>query len=83
MLKVLLSMIFALAITIGTIWINPTTHERTMCGHEGSVEQTWLLREVAGWSVPFLADNPSTLVIHKVGAEDNFRPGPFLGTLSF
>lgn len=47
MLRVLLSLIFALAITIGTIWINPTTDERTMYGHEGPVEQNWLPREVA------------------------------------
>lgn len=83
MLRVLLSLIFALAITIGTIWINPTTDERTMYGHEGPVEQNWLPREVAGWPAPFLADNPNTSVIHNVGPEDNFRPGPFVATLSF
>ncbi len=83
MWRVLSSMIFALVITAATIWINPTTDERTMYGHEGPVEQNWLPREVAGWPAPFLADNPNTSVIHNVGPEDNFRPGPFVATLSF
>lgn len=83
MLKALLSLILALTITIGTAWINPSTDERTMYGHEGPVEQNWLPREVAGWPAPFLADNPNTSVIHKIGVEDNLRPGPFVATLSF
>lgn len=83
MLRVLLSLIFALAITIGTIWINPTTDEMAMYGHEGPLELDWLPREVAGWPAPFLADSPNTSVIHNVGPEDNFRPGPFVATLSF
>jgi hypothetical protein len=83
MSRVLPRLIFALAITIATIWINPATDERTMYGHEGPVEQNWLPREVAGWPAPFLADNPNTSVIHDVGPEDNFRPGSFVATLSF
>ena len=83
MLRVLLSMIFALAITIATAWINPVTDEMAMYGHEGPIGHNWLPREVAGWPAPFLADNPGTSVLHKVGMEDVFRPGSFIATLSF
>ncbi len=54
-----------------------------MYGHEGPLEHNWLPREIAGWPAPYLADNPSTSVIHNVGFEDVFRPGPFVATLSF
>lgn len=83
MLRLLLSVIVALLITIATIWINPSTDERAMYGFEGPLEQNWLPREVGGWPAPFLADNPNTSVIHKIGVEDNFRAGSFLGSLSF
>lgn len=83
MLRGILSLLLALAITIGTAWINPPTDERAMYGHEGPLEQDWLPREVAGWPAPYLADNPNTSVIHNVGLEDNFRPGSFIATLSF
>jgi hypothetical protein len=83
MRRVIRSFALALAITIGTAWINPTTDERTMYGHEGVMERNWLPREVAGWPAPFLADDPGTSVIHKVGVEDVFRPGPFVATLTF
>lgn len=83
MLRVLFSLFLALAITIATAWVNPITDERTMYGHEGPTEENWLPREVAGWPAPFLADNPGTSVIHDVGVEDVFRPGPFVATLSF
>jgi hypothetical protein len=83
MLKILWSFALALAITTATAWVSTTTDERTMYGHEGPVEQNWLPREVAGWPAPFLADDPGTSVIHKVGVEDVFRPGPFIATLSF
>ena len=83
MLRSILSLLLALAITIATAWINPPTDERTMYGREGPVEQNWLPREVAGWPAPYLADNPNTSVIHNVGVEDNFRAGSFIATLSF
>ncbi len=47
------------------------------------MEENLLPREVAGWPAPYLADDPSTSVIHRVGIEDNFRVGPFVATLSF
>ena len=81
--RVLRSFALALAITIATAWISTTTDERTLYGHEGRMEQNWLPREVAGWPAPFLADDPGTSVIQKVGVEDVFRPGPFIATLSF
>lgn len=83
MLKLLSLLAVALAISIATAWINPATDERAMYGFEGPLEQNWLPREVAGWPAPFLADSPNTSVIHKLGVEDDFRPGPFAGTLSF
>lgn len=83
MLRSILSLLLPLTITIATAWINPSTDERTMYGHEGPVEQNWLPREVAGWPAPYLADNPNTSVIHNVGVEDNFRAGSFIATLSF
>lgn len=83
MIRAFSSLLLALVIAIATAWINPTTDERTMYGHEGPLERDWLPREVAGWPAPFLADNPGTSVIHDVGVEDVFRPGPFVATLSF
>jgi predicted cobalt transporter CbtA len=54
-----------------------------MYGHEGPIEQNLQPREVAGWPAPYLADNPHTSVIHKIGIEDNFRVGSFIATFSF
>ncbi|HVF84061.1 MAG TPA: hypothetical protein VM913_07820 [Sphingomicrobium sp.] len=54
-----------------------------MYGHEGPLEQNLLPRELAGWPAPYLADSPNTSVLHQIGPEDNVRPGPFIGTLSF
>lgn len=83
MVRALSSLLLALVISIATAWINPITDERTMYGHEGPLEHNWLPREVAGWPAPFLADDPSTSVIHNIGVEDVFRPSPFVATLSF
>ena len=82
-MKLFFLLTIALAISVATAWIHPETDERAMYGHEGPVEQNWLPRQVAGWPAPFLVDNPNTSVPHKVGIEDTFRPGSFLGTLSF
>ena len=73
----------ALALTISSAWISPPTDERAMYGHEGRTEENLQPRKVAGWPAPYLADNPHTSVIHKIGVEDNFRVGPFIATLSF
>lgn len=81
--SLLLTSMAALLLTATSAWISPSTDERAMYGFEGPLEQNWLPREVAGWPAPFLADSPNTSVIHKVGLEDDFRPGPLLGTLSF
>ncbi|WP_242416487.1 hypothetical protein [Sphingomonas panni] len=73
----------ALAISLATIWIEPSTDERAMYGTEGPTYGNWLPRKVAGWPAPFLADDVDVSVPHEIGPEDLFRPGPFLGTLSF
>ena len=52
MLRSILSLLLALAITIATAWINPPTDERTMYGHEGPAEQNWLPRDVASLPGP-------------------------------
>ena len=79
-----LTLIFgALLLTLFTAWIHPPTDERTMYGTEGLPEENWKSRKVAGWPAPYLADNPNTSVINKVGIEDVFRPGPFVATMSF
>ncbi len=83
MLRTLSMLLLALAITVATIWIARPTDERAMYGTEGPVEQNWLPREVAGWPAPFIADDPSTSVIHQIGVEDDFRTGPFVATWSF
>jgi hypothetical protein len=83
MLKVIGPVVTALAVSLATAWINPPTDEWAMYGHEGSPRENWRPRDVAGWPAPFLADNPGTSVPHKVGIEDTFRLGPFIGTLSF
>jgi hypothetical protein len=54
-----------------------------MYGHEGPFEQNWRPRKLAGWPAPYLADSPNKSVPHQLGPEDDFRPGPFLGMLSF
>jgi hypothetical protein len=73
----------ALVLTTATAWINPPTDERALYGHEGSMEENLQPREVAGWPAPYLADSPNTSVIHQLGVEDDFRPGPFVASLSF
>ena len=73
----------ALTLTIASAFIPLRTDERAMYGHEGPLEQNWLTRELGGWPAPYLADNPNTSVPHKLGPEDDFRPGPFVATLSF
>lgn len=73
----------ALLLTIASAWIPSRTDERAQYGSEGPPEENWLPRELAGWPAPYLADNPNTSVPHNVGLEDNFRPGPFVATLSF
>lgn len=83
MLKVLIRIIAAFVLTIASAWINPPTDEYAMYGNMGPFEQNWQPREVAGWPAPYLADSPGTSVIHKVGLEDEFRPGSFIATLSF
>ena len=83
MLNCLIRIIAAFALTIASAWINPSTDEHAMYGNMGPPEQNWQPREVAGWPAPYLADNPGTSIIHKVGLEDKFRPGSFVATLSF
>lgn len=75
--------IVAFVLTIASGFVNPSTDEHAMYGNMGPPEQNWQPREVAGWPAPYLADSPSTSVIHEVGVEDEFRPGPFVATLSF
>lgn len=83
MLRTVSSVALALAVTLATVLIQPETDERTLYGHEGPLEEYWLPRKVGGWPAPFLADNPATSVVNKIGVEDVFRPGPFFATLSF
>lgn len=83
MLKLIAQFALAFAISLSTAWIIPATDERAMYGFEGPLQRNWLPREVAGWPAPFLADNPGTSVTHKVGFEDTFRVGAFIGTFSF
>ena len=83
MVKAFWTLLLALAATLATAWINPATDEKALYGLEGPIEQNWLPRAVAGWPAPFLADDPGTSVIHQVGVEDMFRPGPFVASLSF
>ncbi len=73
----------AMMLTTCSIFIHPATDERAMYGFEGPIEQNWLPRKSAGWPAPFFADSPHTSVVHKIGPEDDFRPGPFVATLSF
>jgi len=82
-LKHLASILLALAIAIATIWIHPPTHERAMYGTEGAPHENWQAREVGGWPMPYLADNPGISVPHRPGIEDDFRPGAFVATFSF
>jgi hypothetical protein len=83
MVRIIAIMSLALVATLASLWISPFTDERAMYGHDGPVEQNLQSREVGGWPAPFLADNPNTSVPHQLGVEDNFRPGQFVGTLSF
>lgn len=83
MLKPVVSIILALAIAIATIWIDPPTHEQAMYGTEGAPHENWLPREEGGWPMPYLADNPGISVPHRLGIEDDFRPGAFVATFSF
>lgn len=73
----------AMMLTACSIIVQSATDERAMYGFEGPLEQNWLPRKLAGWPAPFVADSPHTSVIHKIGPEDDFRPGPFVATLSF
>lgn len=82
-LKHLVSVILALAIAIATIWLHPPTHERAMYGTEGAPHENWQPREAGGWPMPYLADNPGVSVPHRLGIEDDFRPGAFVATFSF
>lgn len=82
-MKGLASLVVALALSFATVWIQPSSDETAMYGSEGRLDETWLPREVAGWPAPFLADTPGISVTHKIGVEDTFRLGPFIGTLSF
>lgn len=77
------ALLFSLFLTAASLWVPTRSDERAMYGHEGPVEQNWLPRKLAGWPAPYLADNPNTSVPHQIGPEDDFRPGPFLATLSF
>jgi len=81
--KVISPIVLALAVSLATAWINPSTDERAMYGNEGPLQQNWLPPKVSGWPAPFLADDPGTSVTHKIGFEDTFRLGSFIGTLSF
>ncbi|WP_333840319.1 hypothetical protein [Novosphingobium sp.] len=83
MLKHLVSVNLALAVAIATIWIHPPTHERAMYGTEGVLHDNLQAREVGGWPMPYLADNPGISVPHRLGIEDDFRPGAFVATFSF
>lgn len=83
MLKHVLRFVAAFMIALATAAINPPTDERTMYGMDGTIEENWRPREVGGWPAPYLADSPNTSVLHQVGIEDVFRPGPFIATLSF
>jgi hypothetical protein len=83
MRKQLACLLAAFLLTISTAWINPPTDERAMYGLDGSLEENWKPRAVAGWPAPYLADSPNTSVLHQVGPEDVFRPGPFAATISF
>ncbi len=83
MWKILSSLLGAILVSAATLFIHPTTDERAMYGWEGPSGEYWLPRKVAGWPAPFMADNPNTSVLHDIGIEDDFRPGPFAGTVSF
>lgn len=83
MLRHLFPALFALVLSGATVWIHPATDEKALYALEGSLDQNHLPREVAGWPAPFLADDPGTSVIHKIGVEDVFRPGSFIATWCF
>jgi hypothetical protein len=83
MARQLLLIVVAFLLTMSTAWINPVTDERALYGMEGRPEENLKPREVAGWPAPYLADSTHTSVIHQIGIEDVFRPGPFVATLSF
>jgi hypothetical protein len=79
----LIRMITAFALTLASAWISAPTDENALYGNMGTSQQNWQPRKVAGWPAPYLADDPGTSVIHEIGLEDDFRPGPFVATLSF
>jgi hypothetical protein len=81
--RMIIAASLALTLTIASAFIPLSTDERAMYGYEGPPGQNWLPRELGGWPAPYLADNPNTSVPHKLGPEDNFRPGPFVATFSF
>jgi hypothetical protein len=78
----LIRIVVAFALTIASGLVGPSTDEHAMYGNMGPPEQNWQPREVAGWPAPYLADKPGTSVIHQLGVEDEFRPGPFVASLS-
>jgi hypothetical protein len=73
----------ACILTLMSAMIHSSTDEYAMYGNLGPPDQNWQPRELAGWPAAFLADSPDTSVIHKIGIEDDFRPGAFVATLSF
>lgn len=77
------TVLLALIISTATVRVTSVTDETALYVGEGSAGRDRQLRTVAGWPAPFLADDPSTSVIHELGIEDTFRPGPFAATLSF
>jgi hypothetical protein len=81
--RMIIAASLALTLTIASAFVPLRTDERAMYGHEGPLEQNWLPRELGGWPAPYLADSPNTSVPHKLGPEDDFRPGSFVATFSF
>ncbi|MFD1787561.1 hypothetical protein ACFSC3_08250 [Sphingomonas floccifaciens] len=82
-MNIWLRVCIALTLTIASVAIEPRSDERAMYGFDGPLEQNWKPRELGGWPAPFVADDPATSVPHKLGIEDEFRPGAFVATLSF
>ena len=82
-MRALLTLVAALLLTVASAWIRPTTDEHAMYGWEGPPGLNYKPRPLAGWPAPFIADSPHTSVIMQIGIEDDFRPGPFLASLSF
>lgn len=73
----------ALALTLASAKFVTTGDEIAQYGGEGTVSEMFAKRELGGWPAPYLADSTATSVQHKIGLEDDFRPGPFVATLAF